>query len=274
VSASSGSLPTQTVTAPVLLSTATSLHSSLNPSTVGQTVTFMAIVSPSGAGGSPSGSVTFTIDGTPMAPVPLHVIDGTAEATLSLASLAKGTHNIKAAYSGDSSFAASAVASPLVQTVNPLETPGVDGPTVAFVQRFGIHMEPTFLVVHFLDALDPTSAVNLKNYRITDPSGKPVRIKSAVFDAATNSVTLRPAERINLHHTYHFTVIGTGSGGVRNTQGVLLDGVDTGSPGSNYKGTLNWRNVVLPPALSRKYADSKQSKPAGALNHSFLARSH
>ena len=97
-------------------------------------------------------------------------------------------------------------------------------------------MQPTALVVHFLDALDPISAVNLSNYRITDPSGKPVRIKSAVFDAATNSVTLRPTERINLHHTYQFTVMGTGSGGVRNTQGVPLDGADTGSAGQQLRG--------------------------------------
>ena len=206
--------------------------------------------------------------------MPLHVIDGTDEATVSLASLAKGTHNITAAYSGDSSFAASAVASPLDQTVNPLATPGADGPTIEFVQRFGVHMQPTSLVVHFLDALDPISAVNLRNYWITDPSGKLVRIKSAVFDAATNSVTLRPSERINLHHTYNFTVMGTGSGGVRNMEGVPLDGADTGSPGSNYAGTLTWRNVVLPPAEINKYANPLRSKPAGALNHRFLARSH
>ena len=166
------------------------------------------------------------------------------------------------------------MAIPLVQTVNQLATPGVDGPTIEFVQRFGIHMQPTFVVVHFLDALDPSSAVNLKNYRITDPSGKPVRIKSAVFDAATNSVTLRPAERINLHHTYHFTVMGTGSGGVRNMQGVPLDGADTGSPGSNYSGTLTWRNVVLPAAKIKKLIDPMRSKVAGALNHRFLTRSH
>src|SRR5262249_30147727 len=101
-----------------------------------------------------------------------------------------------------------------------------------------------------------------------------VRIKSAVFDAATNSVTLRPAERINLHHTYRFTVIGAGSAGVRNMQGTPLDGADTGIPGSNYEGTLTWRNVVLTPAEVAKYVHPTQSKPAGALNHHFLHRSH
>ena len=115
--------------------------------------------------------------------------------------------------------------------------------------------------------------MNPSNYRITDPSGHRVRIKSAVFDAETNSVTLRPAKRINLHHTYHFTVMGTGQNGVRNMQGVLLDGANTGSPGSNYTGTLTWRNVVLTPAEIQKYGHPAQSKPAGALDHRFLGRS-
>jgi hypothetical protein len=128
--------------------------------------------------------------------------------------------------------------------------------------------------VSFNDGLDLTSAVNLSNYEITDPAGRRVRVRSAVFDAATNTVTLLLAGRINLHHTYQFTVVGTGPSAVRNTQGVLLDGADTGTPGSNYNGTLDWRNVVLTPAEMKKYDHSAQAKPAGALNHRFLHRSH
>jgi hypothetical protein len=253
VSGSSGSLPTETVIALGLHKTTTTLTSSLNPSTVGEPVTFTAIVSPDGTAGNPSGSVTFTIDGVSRAPEQLHMVGGTDEAILTVTSLAKGTHTIKASYSGDSSFAASAVANPLIETVNAVALPGGDGPTIDSVQRFGIHMQPTVVVVTFNDPLDPTSAVNRSNYRITDPSGHRVGIESAVFDAATNSVTLRTANRINLHHTYDFTVIGTGQNGVRNTHGVLLDGADTGSPGNNYTGTLTWRNVVLTPAEIARY---------------------
>ena len=63
VSASSGSLPTQTVNAPSLQPTTTTLTSSSNPSTVGQQVTFTAVVSPGTSAGTPTGTVTFTIDG-------------------------------------------------------------------------------------------------------------------------------------------------------------------------------------------------------------------
>jgi hypothetical protein len=270
VGASSGSLPTQTVNAPGLQTTTTTLASSLNPSTVGQPVTFTAVVSPSETAGTPSGSVTFTIDGVSHAPVPLQLVSGRDQATLSIASLGAGTHTISAAYSGDSSLAASAVAMPLVETVAVVTHPGaVDGPTIELVQRFGIHMQPTVLVLSFNEALDLTSAVNPDNYRITDPAGRSVGISSAVFDPKTNTVTLRPAERINLHHTYHLTVIGTGPDGVRSTTGLLLDGTDKGTADSNYKGTLDWRNVVLTPAELRKYVHPNQAKPAGALNHHF-----
>ncbi len=270
VGASSGSLPTQTVNAPGLESTTTTLASSLNPSTVGQPVTFTAVVSPSGAAGTPAGSVTFTIDGVSHAPVPLQLVSGRDQATLSIASLGAGRHTISAAYSGDSSFAASAVAMPLVETVAVVTHPGVvDGPTIDLVQRFGIHMQPTVLVLSFNEALDLTSAVNPNNYRITDPAGRSVGIRSAVFNAETNTVTLRPVDRINLHHTYHLTVIGTGPDGVRSTTGLLLDGTHKGTADSNYKGTLDWRNVVLTPAELRKYVHPSQAKPAGALNHHF-----
>ena len=124
--------------------------------------------------------------------MPLQVVKGSDQASLSIASLTEGTHTINVTYSGDAKFAASAVAGPLVQTVNAVIPPGVDGPTVVTVKRFGIHMQQTVLVLSFNDGLDPTSAQNLNNYKIVGPDGRAVRIGSAVFDPATNSVTLRP----------------------------------------------------------------------------------
>ena len=172
VSASSGSLPTQTVTAPGLHSTTTTLASSLNPSTVGQPVTFTAIVSPSGTAGTSIGKRDLhdrrRLPGARATP-------GGRAAAIRPRSRSRPWRrhaHISAAYSGDSSFAASAVASPLVQTVKAVAAPAVDGPTIELVQRFGIHMQPTVLVVSFNEALDPASAVNLNNYKITDPAGR------------------------------------------------------------------------------------------------------
>lgn len=91
-------------------STTTSVTSSHNPSTFGQSVTFTANVSPSTA----TGSVTFTIDGTPQLPVTL--VGG--QASYNTSSLSVGTHNIVVSYSGDTNNAGS-TSSTFTQTVNP-----------------------------------------------------------------------------------------------------------------------------------------------------------
>jgi hypothetical protein len=111
--ASTGSL-TQTVKA----ATAVAVESSFNPSALGQTVTFTATVSvtPPGAG-TPTGTVTFSVDGTPQPPVALTG----AQATLTTALSLIGDRSITAQYSGDADFETST--SPVfTQTVGPAET--------------------------------------------------------------------------------------------------------------------------------------------------------
>jgi CSLREA domain-containing protein len=286
VNASSAAALTQTVNSPGLVATSTSLASSLDPSTAGQAVAFTAIVSPGATAGTPTGSVTFTLDGIAHAPVPLQVVNGKDEATFAIESLASGSHNVSAAYNGDSTFASSAVSRSLVQTVNAVVVApnGDPPPTIEAVQRFGIHREPTVVVISFNEALDPTSAVNLNNYKITGPSDRTVPISSVVFNADSNTVTLRPAKRINLHDTYHLTVIGTGPNGVRSSHDVLLDGTDSGAPDGDYKGTLNWQNVVLTPTQEKKFgnelrqigrnSDRPFSRPVPKFNRGISSLGH
>lgn len=83
----------------VLEATSTSLVSSLNPSAVGQNVTFTATVAISGGGGvTPDGTVTFSKSGTVLGTVAL----GTnGVATYSTAALPQGVNAISATYSGD-----------------------------------------------------------------------------------------------------------------------------------------------------------------------------
>ena len=92
-----------------LTSTTTTVASSANPSTVGQTVTFTATVLPAAA----TGTVQFFDGATSLGTATLS--GGTA--SLSTAALAVGSHNITAAYGGDSSYGAS-TSSVLAQTVN------------------------------------------------------------------------------------------------------------------------------------------------------------
>lgn len=84
--------------------TTTSLVSSLNPSVVGQSVTFTATVSvvPPGAD-TPTGEVGFVIDGG----APISVTLSGSQAALTTSSLTAGNHIVTANYSGDSSHNAS-----------------------------------------------------------------------------------------------------------------------------------------------------------------------
>jgi Zn-dependent metalloprotease len=82
--------------------TTTTLTSSLNPSLVGQSVTFTATVS--GSGGTPTGTVTFKDGATTLGSPAL----AGGVATFTTSALTAGTHPITASYSGDANFSASA----------------------------------------------------------------------------------------------------------------------------------------------------------------------
>ncbi len=115
-------------------------------------------------------------------------------------------------------------------------------PTVTNLQRFGVHMQPTRIVLTFSEALKPATAQNLNNYRLVGPGAdgrigpnhfQTIPLRSATYDPATFTVTLVPVRELNVHIQYYLTVRGT-PGGVTATCGSLLDGTNAGAPGSNY----------------------------------------
>ena len=82
------------------------MDSSGNNSTYGTTVTFTATVTPS-VGGPPTGSVVFTIDGVPQAPVPVAASGINGIASISTASLQVNggvAHTVAAQYTGSDFF--------------------------------------------------------------------------------------------------------------------------------------------------------------------------
>src|SRR5207253_2217030 len=96
-------------------SSSTSLISSVNPSVSGQTISLTAtITAVAPAAGTPTATVTFFDGATNLGTAAL---DASGQATLSIASLAVGGHNLTASYSGDGNFNPSSSAT-LTQTVN------------------------------------------------------------------------------------------------------------------------------------------------------------
>src|SRR5690606_30782555 len=98
--------------------TTTQLVSGLNPSTSGTSVTFTATVTANSGGGTPTGNVTFTVDGAPQGS---SAVNGSGQATFIISTLAVGTRTIGATYNGDTVHNAS-TAAPVSQTVNQVAT--------------------------------------------------------------------------------------------------------------------------------------------------------
>jgi hypothetical protein len=94
--------------------TTTTLVSSVNPSAFGQSVVFTATVAPSSGGGIPSGTVIVS-DGTTL--LGSAALDSAGKASLSVSSLAAGTHSITAAYQGATNYIASS-STALLESVN------------------------------------------------------------------------------------------------------------------------------------------------------------
>ena len=83
----------------VIEGTAVSLTSNVNPSTVGQSVTFTATVTTPGGGVNPTGTVTFFDGSTPLS---TQTLNGSGVATYTTATLANGVHQMTAVYNGSS----------------------------------------------------------------------------------------------------------------------------------------------------------------------------
>ena len=80
----------------------TALVSSLNPSGFGQSVTFTATVT--GSGATPAGSVTFNVDG---ASIGTGTLNGSGVATIATSTMAVGTRAVTAVYAGGSGYTGS-----------------------------------------------------------------------------------------------------------------------------------------------------------------------
>jgi len=107
------------------LPSVTTVISSLNPSTVGQSVTFTATVT--GGGATPTGNVTFLDGATMLGTVALN---GAAQAVFSTSALALGSHPITASYAGSATYAPSSGG--LTQIVNPVITGGAAIPVLDY----------------------------------------------------------------------------------------------------------------------------------------------
>ncbi|MGE3818073.1 MAG: Ig-like domain repeat protein [Isosphaeraceae bacterium] len=222
----------------------------------GDPVTLSAtVVLPPGVTG-PLGTVTFVIDGVDrIPPVPVVLVNGQGVATLVVNDLPVGPHSIQAVYNGVVGLAAPSVSEldASIEVVNdaappppPPSQPIGNGPRVISVQRVGVHLQPTRLILRFDQALNPVLANDSGNYQVLDARGRSVPI-GAVYDPATRTVTLFPSRLLGLHERYRLVVNGNSAGGLTDLEGRLLDGDLDGLPGGSYVATIDRGSLVGPP---------------------------
>ena len=120
-----GSTSTPVVQAVDQGATATSLGSSANPSTAGDSVTYTAVAAPvAPATGTPTGNIEFLDGATPIADcggASGVTVDGTGTAQCTTTYPVSGSHTITAVYLGDTNYSTSS-STPLTQVVDPIPT--------------------------------------------------------------------------------------------------------------------------------------------------------
>jgi hypothetical protein len=172
-----------------LPATVTSLTSLVNPTVSGQSTTFNVTVKPATGSGTPTGTITFTIDGAAQAPVTL----ASGKAALRISTLTAGTHTVTATYSGDTELRGQHVeradanrgAGPTTVTLTSSLNPSDSGQTVAF----------TAVVLAVLPGTGtPTGTITFTIDGVAQApvalgSGKSVTIKTSTLTVGAHTIT-------------------------------------------------------------------------------------
>lgn len=195
-------------------STTTSLSSSQNPSSYGQSVTFTATVHCSSCGSQPSGSVTFSDGSTTLATVPLTVGHTSSTATYSTSSLAVGTQTIKASYGGGSGFGTSSAT--LSQTVNAAATTTAVT-SVPNPSAYGTSVVVTATVTSATGAV-PTGTVSFSVGSTAIPGCSALALNGSGVASCTASNLAGGTETINAAYTPSGTSFTSSNGSI--TQSV------------------------------------------------------
>ena len=141
------------------------------------------------------------------------------------------------------------------QTPPPSSTPLVSVTDVQIVRNKKKMV--TEIVVDFSGPVNAAEADGIATYRLATANGKgsftaknsPVlKLRSAVFNPANDTVTLTPKRAFALTKAVELTIDGTAPSGLQDSSGQLIDGDDNGQAGSNAVALIRRSGVTLNPA--------------------------
>jgi hypothetical protein len=183
------------------ISTTTTVSASANPATAGQDVTFTAVVTAESGSGTPTGDVSFSIDGGAGTQ---ETLNSTGEASYSSSTLTAGTHTVTASYSGGANYSASASSS-LTETITagssqtaatPTFSPA--GGTYSSAQTVTITDATAGAAIYYtLDGTTPTTNSTQYGTPISVPSSETIQA-IAVASGYINSAVGKAIYTINL----------------------------------------------------------------------------
>jgi uncharacterized repeat protein (TIGR01451 family) len=112
----------------------------------------------------------------------------------------------------------------------------------------GCQAHKTEVLLRFAGPVDPAWARNLHNYRLVALEGRSrrmIRLRSARFNAATNTVTLKPLHQPNMHDLFQLTVFGAGVRGPTDAATSPAGGRSgSGGPGGNLVITIGIQDLL------------------------------
>ncbi|MGC2422757.1 MAG: FG-GAP-like repeat-containing protein [Nitrospirota bacterium] len=250
-----------------LYPTVTTVSSSPNPSTFGQSVTFTTEVNPSAA----TGSVTIKDGATTLGTGTLS--GGTA--TFSTSALSVGTHTITAVYDGDTNYAAS-TSSGITQTVNTSPTSIITAPakgavisgssytitgTASDVGGSVVNVKVGIIPSGGTPTWYPATGTTSRSYKWTLPVNGSYTIQAVVTDNTGNTAT-SAAVNVTVDNTLKVAITAPLKGALISAIGTVIKGTasDSGSGVGNVQvgitdslGTKTWYTAIGTTSWSCKW---------------------
>ncbi len=212
-------------------STAVSVSSNNNPSTVGQSVKFTATITPGPGGvGNPTGTVTFFDNGSSIGTGSVSTTGGVSTATLTTSTLTVGTHPITAQYGGDANYGGSPMSSPaLSQKVNAASTTttttlsggGQSGTSITVPQNTAVTDQAS------LSGTSASGATGTVTYTVYSDASCTTKVAGGTAQSITTPGTLPASSPVSLSTPGTYYWVASYSGDTNNVASASKCGSET-----------------------------------------------